>query len=204
MVFAGLFPTDSDEYPELRDALERLKLNDAVALLRAGDVAGARLRLPLRLPRPPAHGDRPRAARAGVRPRPARDGAERRLPRRRRRRARRSRCTTRPRCRASSSASRSRTSRRRSSSPRSTSAPSWSSATSAAGSFDHMEYLSEQRVLLLVRAAARRDRPRLLRPAEVAHARLRELRLRPRRLPRGRARRASTSWSPASRSTRSR
>jgi GTP-binding protein LepA len=29
MVFAGLFPTDSDDYPELRDALERLRLNDA-------------------------------------------------------------------------------------------------------------------------------------------------------------------------------
>jgi GTP-binding protein LepA len=29
MVFAGLFPTNSDDYPELRDALERLKLNDA-------------------------------------------------------------------------------------------------------------------------------------------------------------------------------
>ena len=29
MVFAGLFPTDSDEYQELKEALERLQLNDA-------------------------------------------------------------------------------------------------------------------------------------------------------------------------------
>jgi GTP-binding protein LepA len=29
MVFAALYPSDSDEYPELREALEKLKLNDA-------------------------------------------------------------------------------------------------------------------------------------------------------------------------------
>ena len=35
MVFAGLFPTESDDYPELRDALERLKLNDSALMYEA-------------------------------------------------------------------------------------------------------------------------------------------------------------------------
>ena len=43
-----------------------------------------------------------------------------------------------------------------------------------------MHYLSAERVQLDLRPAARRDRARLLRPAEVAHARLRVARLRAR------------------------
>ena len=80
MVFAGLFPSDSDDYPELRDALERLKLNDAALFYEPETSKRARFRIPLRLPGPPSHGDRPRAARARVRSRSDRDGAERRLP----------------------------------------------------------------------------------------------------------------------------
>ena len=53
-----------------------------VVHLRGGDLAGARLRLPLRLPRPPAHGDRAGAPRARVQPRPHRHRADGALPRR--------------------------------------------------------------------------------------------------------------------------
>ena len=36
MVFAGIFPTSADDYPRLREALGRLKLNDA-ALAYSGE-----------------------------------------------------------------------------------------------------------------------------------------------------------------------
>ena len=80
MVFAGLYPVEGHEYPELREALEKLQPQRCVALLRTGDVHGARLRLPLRLPRAAAHGDRPGAARARVRHGPGHYGAGRALP----------------------------------------------------------------------------------------------------------------------------
>jgi GTP-binding protein LepA len=67
MVFCGLYPIDGDDF-EMRESLEKLKLNDASDHLRARVVRCARVRVPLRLPRPAAHGDRQGAPRARVRP----------------------------------------------------------------------------------------------------------------------------------------
>ena len=66
-VFAGLFPVESNQYEALREALDQAQAERRVAALRARGLAGAGLRLPLRLPRPAAHGHRAGAARARVR-----------------------------------------------------------------------------------------------------------------------------------------
>ena len=204
MVFAGLFPTDSDEYPELRDALERLKLNDAALFyepetstalgfgFRCGflgllhmEIVRERLErefdldLLVTAPNVAYHV----AAEGRVLARGAQPGRDA---------ARPARAVQEPYVRAQVIV------------PKDFVGPVMELCTERRGRFDHMEYLSETRVLLELRAPAGRDRDRLLRPAEVAHARLRELRLRPRGLPgrhplaRRRARRR------ASRSTRSR
>ena len=185
MVFAGPLPDRLRPVPRAARRARAAEAERRGALLRAGDLAGARLRLPLRLPRPPAHGDRPRAARARVRPRPARHRAQRRLPR------------------ADEGGRGGRGAQ-----------PGGDAARGGAGrgalrqGVDHRPQGprrrgdgAEQRPprplrphgvpvggagAALLRPAARRDRPRLLRPAEVAHPRLRELRLRLRRLPAGR------------------
>ncbi len=63
----------------LREALEKLRLNDASFTYADPALRGARLRLPLRVPRPAAHGDRPGAARTRGRRRGRPDRADRHL-----------------------------------------------------------------------------------------------------------------------------
>ena len=192
MVFAGLFPTDSDEYPELRDALEKLKLNDAALVYEPETSQRPRLRLPLRLPRPAAHGDRPRAPRAGVRPRPARDRAQRRLPGpdpggRGGRGAQPRRDA------AGHRAGRGAVHPRLDHRPEGVRRPGDGALHRAAGPLRPHGVPLRGAPAPDLRAAARRGRRRLLRPAEVADARVRQLRLRRDRLPRGRASSSSTS-----------
>ena len=61
-------PSRTPTTKALRDALEKLRLNDSGLQLRAGDLARPRLRLSLRLPRHAAPRDRAGAARARVQP----------------------------------------------------------------------------------------------------------------------------------------
>ena len=172
MVFAGLFPTDSDDYPELRDALERLKLNDASLFyepetsqaLGFGFRCGFLGLLHMEI----------------VRERLEREfdldllvtAPERRLPRHDAGRRGASRCTTRRRCRASSSDVEEPYVKASVIVPKEYVGTVMELCNERRGRFDHMEYLSRAtRVQPALRAAAGRDRARLLRPAEVPHAR---------------------------------
>ena len=204
-MFAGLYPIEANQYDALRDALEKLQAQRRIAALRAGVVAGARLRLPLRLPRPAAHGHRAGAARARVRHGPDHhraDGGVRGAAARRHRGARsrtRRSCPIRRRSRRSAS----RSSPRRSSCRRSTSAPVITLCTGKRGVQKNMQYHRPAGDAHL-RDAAERSGDGFLRQAEVRLARLRLARLRVQGVPRRPTWSSSTSSSTASASTRCR
>ena len=80
MVFAGLFPVLADDYEPLRDALGKLKLNDAAFFYEPENSVGSGLWFSLRISRPAAHGNRAGAAGTRVRAEPDHHRAERALP----------------------------------------------------------------------------------------------------------------------------
>ena len=69
MVFCGLFPTEADQYPDLRDALDKLQLSDAALKYEPETSSAMGFGFRCGFPRAAAHGDRAGTARARVRPR---------------------------------------------------------------------------------------------------------------------------------------
>ena len=146
--------------------------------LRARDLAGARVRVPVRVPRPAAHGHREGAPRARVRPGAHRDGAERGVPRVPRHRdddrAQPGRDAAGRRLRPGRGARRVRHGHHAVGLPRRGDGPV--PGTPRRAGRHELPHARARRGAL--RAADGRDRVRLLRPAEVGHPRLREPRLR--------------------------
>ena len=174
MVWSGLFPSEGGDYSELREALDKLKLSDS-ALVYEPEVSQALgfgfrvgflglLHMDIVRERLEREFDLELISTAPNVEFHVFQGAERDAS-----------CTTRPRCRraATTTGSRSPSSSRRSSPPPSTWARCSSSARASRGEMVDMNYLTPERVEVHYVLAARRDRLRLLRPAEVADPRLR-------------------------------
>ena len=206
MVFCGLFPIDNDDYADFRDALEKLSLNDAALAwepetsdalgfgFRCGflgllhmDIVRERLEreydLELMATMPSVgfevtltNGDDRRG------PQPVRHAGSRRGSRR----------------------SASPTSRPRSCCPKEYVGVVMELCQERRGEHAGMHYLSADRVQLHYDLPLSRDRPGLLRPAEVAHARLRVAGLRGARAAAVEPRQARRAARAATRSTRCR
>ena len=80
MVFSGLFPSEGDDFERLREALEKLRLNDSALVYQPETSRALGFRVPLRVPRSAPHGDRPGAAGTRVRPRSGGHRPLRRVP----------------------------------------------------------------------------------------------------------------------------
>ena len=77
MVYCGLYPADGAKYPDLRDALEKLQLNDAALQYEPETSCGSWLWLPVRLFGAAASGDHPGASGARVQSGSCYDGTRR-------------------------------------------------------------------------------------------------------------------------------